>query len=1326
MADGQFLETRSDVRPWSLPDDAPAGLEAAGLFLGRGRLPLEVAVASAISSPSAGTLRRLWSARHGNRPSPLLLVITHPGRHGPAASVCGPVPPAPAPVLDLSLDQVERIAETALGEPNRHAAVRFLQLVVPEADSELPGIRNVGLVATHELQVGVPARHDWRESCERAADVMDLRGRSLVETLGFAIEERGTSTYVLRANGIATAVAVFLEADETPEAENTAYGFISPLSAALARADTEQLPYVVVTRGPEIRLYAARTGMGVGRRGRAETYVEANLGLLPARLSGYLSLLFGSHALRPGGTLEDILASSQDFAVGLGARLRDRVYNFVVPRLAQSVARHRQATEEPVGEGELASLYEQALTILFRLLFIAYAEDKDLLPYRVNGAYQQNALKTVARQLTELLNADRLGFDPQSTLLWARVRELVRAVDVGRPTWQVPAYNGGLFSSESAVNAVGAELGTLSLSDEEFGPVLVELLVDTDAQGVRGPVDFRSLSVREFGTIYEGLLESGLAIAPVDLGLAPDGQYVPGPDADVVVRAGEIYLHNASGARKSTGTYFTKSPAVEHLLQHALEPALDRHLLRIGDLLARGEEVEAAAAFFDFRCADLSMGSAHFLVAAIDRIEARLSSFLAEHRIPGVYAELARLRASALEMLGEDAGGVVIETGTLIRRQVARRCVYGVDTNAIAVELARLGIWIHTFVPGLPLSYLSHNFVAGNSLTGIGTIDEAVRVLDPTGESDQLSLWRASLMTWIGAARDALARLARNTDATTAEVAEARGDQAAVRAAVEPAAALLDLLVAARLGEAELPVVPDDGSLAQGDALSRARQVARDLDALHFPVAFPEVFLRDRPGFDVVVGNPPWDKVRFEAQQFWVSRAPGLNALPTSRRAEAIERLRIERPNDADDEVVEQRSRERLQRYFGAAYHHQGRGHYDYAKLFVERAIALLADEAALGYVLPRQFLVLGGWSNLRELVLRNAEVSVVQARNRGGWLFDDIHHSYMVVFLSRLPASRQGDRANVWHAVTDLDALEALPVAPSLSLTRGRLEEFSDSLVIPWFESEKDVGVFTAMSGHPRLGSPSGWISGYSDARWDFSGSGSEREFVGPASDQAWRVLMSKHVEAFRIGDQPFERHVPQPERLVPLNLGVELDQDRPRLSASHPLIVFRYPSRNDDSRTLIATALPETGYLYSTGYAHGIRHPTGTSPSTILALLGHLGTFTCDWWIRRFTDRHVTAPVISNIPLPDWDLSAQSRASGLVTELLARDGMSRLPGGVVLESSADYLHLDRASVIVELEVMTLRGFGLSRATAKGVFDDFSERACPLPLRSQILDQLT
>src|ERR1019366_4744345 len=114
-------------------------------------------------------------------------------------------------------------------------------------------------------------------------------------------------------------------------------------------------------------------------------------------------------------------------------------------------------------------------------------------------------------------------------------------------------------------------------------------------------------------------------------------------------------------SRKASGSYFTKHFAVEHLLDHALEPAIDDHLVRVEAFLSADEEARAANAFFDFRCVDLAMGSGHFLVAAVDRIESRLSAFLALHPVPNVTVELDRLRTAALEALGPLGEGVEIE-----------------------------------------------------------------------------------------------------------------------------------------------------------------------------------------------------------------------------------------------------------------------------------------------------------------------------------------------------------------------------------------------------------------------------------------------------------------------------------------------------------------------------------------------------------------------------------------------------------------------------------------------------------------------------------------
>ena len=244
---------------------------------------------------------------------------------------------------DIEMSQAERLAEVALSEPSHHAATRLLLANLPELDSPMPGLRNVGLLATQELRAGVPDRPDWRASGERARPLLGLRGRQLVESLGYGIEVLSTSTSMLTINGRNRAIAVFCDEDEPFDAPAQRFNGTSPVSQALAVADQKAVDWVILTRSSEIRLYAARSDTGVGRKGRAETFVELNLSLLPAELAGYLHLLFSADALIENGTLETILDRSADFAAELAVRLRERVYFQTVPALSGAVAVARRA-----------------------------------------------------------------------------------------------------------------------------------------------------------------------------------------------------------------------------------------------------------------------------------------------------------------------------------------------------------------------------------------------------------------------------------------------------------------------------------------------------------------------------------------------------------------------------------------------------------------------------------------------------------------------------------------------------------------------------------------------------------------------------------------------------------------------------------------------------------------------------------------------------------------------------------------------------------------------------------------------------------------------
>ncbi len=977
---------------WAEPERFPSALVPAGMFVQDAPSGLEVALVHTMSKPTAADLRDGWSRRRAGRASPVLLVAFYPTTEGERVSLCGPVGDPPLVHHDLEVSQVERLAEVALSEPSHHAATRSLLAAASELDSPFPGLRNVGLLATQELRAGVPVRSDWASATRRASVLLGRRGRRLVEGLGFRIETLATNAQMLTINNRKHAVAVFCDDGEPFEAPSGRFDSASPVSRALALADQERVDWVILTRSSEIRLYAARPDTGVGRKGRAETFVELNLSLVPDEFAGYLHLLFSAEALGEGGTLQQILEKSEDYVAELAVRLRERVYHETVPALARAVAARLSPASgcDGLSEADLVGAYEQVMVILFRLLFVAYAEDKDLLPYRSNGRYADHSLSRKARLLAEDHHRGFADYDEGATDLWDDVCQLWDAVNLGNRDWGVPTYNGGLFSDDPQVSPSGAAIAEIKLSNAEFGPALAAVLVDEGPEGV-GPVDFRSLSVREFGTIYEGLLESKLSVAQDDLAVKSvkgKENFVPASaDDDVEVQAGEVYFHNRSGVRKATGSYFTKPFAVEHLLNNALEPALDDHIARLDRLWESGDDAALAEAFFDFRCADIAMGSAHFLVAAVDRIEARLSAWLTLHPVAAITAELNRLRDTALGALGDLADSTEIERGSLLRRQVARHCIYGVDKNGVAVELARLAIWVHTFVAGLPLSFLDHNLVQGDSLTGAASVGDAAAAVKPKGSKAETSLFVYLLEELLEECLDPLARLGRLNDADKSEIEAARAAQADTREAVSTVRAVFDVATAVRAGAIEIHrdfdfSLESIARLANEEAVQEAVQ---RLAPVHYPTVWPEVFARtERSGFDCLLGNPPWEKVVVDREVWWGMHLPGVRSLPVAKRRARIDALEADRPDLAAEFDDEHKRAEALKLVLRATFPNLGSGQTDLYKAFAWANLALCREGGRLGIVLPRSAVSDAGMANWRKEIIESPTSSAKITRGGG------------------------------------------------------------------------------------------------------------------------------------------------------------------------------------------------------------------------------------------------------------------------------------------------------------------------------------------------------
>ena len=1314
------------ARPWRVPDTMR--LRPLGLFVGNGDNAIEVVVAESSSTPTNAVLVAAWKARKGRRAAPVLLVARCAGK----ATLCGAAGESPPVYRNMDMGQAERLCRKVLEQPDRHAALRLLAQALPSLETALPGLSNEGLVALHELEHGVPRRDDWVDAGRKARIVLGKRDHDLLRSLGFSIQRLDNLTSVLRSNDRRTALAIVLHDRESIESGATRFNGLSPVSYAFKKADDEDLPWIVFTQGSRLRLYATDVNVGVGRRGRTDTYVECQPWLLSGKHLAYLWLLFSAEALGAGGSLGQILDGSLRFAGDLADRLRERIYDRVIPELARGIA-HASAGNRSKS-ADLALIYEMALTALFRLLFIAYAEDRDLLPYRSSEAYRRRSLKQKAQELADAV-ANGVPIAPGISH-WQETDLLWQAVAAGNVEWSVPSYGGGLFSADEGVSEAGAELARIELPNECFETALRHLLVIETPEGTPGPVDFRSLGVREFGTIYEGLLESELAVAETDLALKTrktEQVYVPaGPRDQPAVIAGEVYLHDRSGARKSSGSYYTKPFAVDHLLDRALEPGLDDHFKRLDQM----DDADASEAFFDFRVADIAMGSGHFLIGAIDRMERQMADYLATRALPRVVNELEELSAVALREVGDLGTRTNIEDSQLLRRLIARRCIYGVDLNPLAVQLARLAVWIHTFVPGLPLSFLDRNLIRGNSLVGVGTIDE----IRQTFESLSLPLYPIDARKLLGKAEKPLRRLANISDKSLDDVAAARHAAKEVETAIRATSQLCDLIAAGPIGGDEsitkvleenwqsLLVTPSLCGRKVLAAAHDANEQLSSLSALHFPIAFPEVFLRTSPGFDVMLGNPPWQEATIEEHAFWARHYPGLRSL-SQRKLEAERvRLRSARPDLValyDNELAE--TKQLRQVLVSGNFLGMGTGDPDLYKAFCWRFWRLTRQPGGrMGVVLPRSAMSAKGSALFRKTIFDGAaRVDVTMLLNNRRWVFPEIDPRYSIGLAVITRGEPESRSIHLRGPYASLARFQAGTYGEPSSFSSEEVKGWNDSVSLPLLPCDDSLAVFAQLRKSPRLDlNVLGQWRARPDRELDATNQKPLMDLVSKECPEGfWPVYKG---ESFDLWTPDTGRYYAwaDPEPVIDFLLRKRHRARNNRRSAHsefqesyllnrntlpcfRPRVAFRDVTNRTNRRTVIACLLPPQVFITNTGPY--LLWPRGDESDQAF-LVGVLSSIPLDWYSRRFIELHLNFHVFNPLPIP-----RPEREDPRWQRVVSLSGRLACPDECFAEWATavgvgyDSLEADeKEDMIHELDAVVAHLYGLTETHLRHVFETF------------------
>src|SRR6266849_5174997 len=424
------------------------------------------------------------------------------------------------------------------------------------------------------------------------------------------------------------------------------------------------LDWGILTNGRLWRLYQKDTAHKLDR------FYEVNLPeLLRANDVNaflYFYAFFRRQAFEPGDLgVEAIRLASADYARGVGDSLKSQVYE-ALRHVAQGFLDYRPNNLQPAPD-TLKTIYDHALIVLYRLLFILYAEARDLLPVSENAGYRESySLESIKKAIQKNLTA-RKPLLPNTATLWPQLKALFSIIDEGSPPLSVATFNGGLFDPKHH-----PFLEQYAVGDQHLQQA-IDKLARVDGQFV----DYRDLAERHLGTIYEGLLEFHL-------------EEIESPD-----HGWTIDLKTEKGERKASGSYYTPDYIVKYMVEETLGPVLGR---AAADAVT---EQEKTAAILNVKVLDPAMGSGHFPVEATEYI----ARFLVEH----------------IEQPPTDAGGEA--DLAYWKRRVAQSCIYGVDLNPLAVDLAKLSLWLATVAKNRPLSFLDHHLRCGNSLIGAHLAD---------------------------------------------------------------------------------------------------------------------------------------------------------------------------------------------------------------------------------------------------------------------------------------------------------------------------------------------------------------------------------------------------------------------------------------------------------------------------------------------------------------------------------------------------------------------------------------------------------------------------
>lgn len=989
--------------------------------------------------------------------------------------------------------------------------------------------------------------------------------------------------------------------------------------------------------------------------------------------------------------IEQAIAESADFTLDVEENLKAVIYGYAgEDSLFEIMGR---AIHRANPKASMDSVYENSVVLLFRLLFVVYFEDKNHALLARHPFYQRHGLGRIFSNLRNMPHEDAGRHDGVYAL-----KQLFEMLDEGAEDIDIPLFNGGLFDPQRAPLLLPPKM----FDNATLREILEKLLYKTNRGATLFDTrrDFKNMSVTHLGRIYEGLLEFRFEKA-VETAVyleyesaATKGKtveaYFDAYDTALIrkekgfkalreinVKKGDVYLKSASNSRKTSASYYTPAS----LSQPLVRAAVDQALTSAG---AQGK------ALMELKVLDNACGSGHFLVEALnDLTDLALDRLDTDADLRQLVDEESAKIAEQLKFLNLDYQP---DEAQILKRALLKRCIFGVDLNPFAVELARLSLWMDSFIFGTPLSFIEHHVQHGNALMGASVQEFVDYNAVEVAQND-------FFVENLGARFDELRTVMQELDAmrdTTAQEVEQSKQLWMTR--IAPKLKLLSRALSfictrrALLAEGDkaaceaLSKTPNlvgelfDESKTKTAALRQVETYARKYHFFHYEVAFPEAFAGERKGFDVIVGNPPWDKTKFADTDFFPQYHSNYRSLKNSEKAAVQARL-LESPHIAAAYQNALAFHDTANAYYKdkAVFPlNKGFGDGNLFRLFVERNLGLLKPGGNLSYVLPSALMFEEGSTGLRKHIFARCQLKFFHSFENNKGIFPDVHRSYKFAMMQVVNTPPSADTPPIDTAFYVLDASDlqqpqthvAYPLATvkALSPEHWALLELRDGTDLPILQ--KCYGAFPPLSAdwlnfrrelHMTddkdlfIEKPAPGLLPLYEGKmiWQYS-----HRFEEP---QYWldRSLFDERLHSKELHRMAQDLDLPRAE-VEQHTAGVRYDREFVRLA-------FRSVASDTNERTLIFGLLPK-----NVGLGHSLfvcapkkyqRDATGSlmveavSPLRLLLALAWFNSIPVDWLARQMIQINVSQTYLYRLPVPqpsDADIRANADYAALARNAL------------------------------------------------------------------------